>query len=364
MAWVRYDDHFDTNPKVTGVVFEEPGALSLHLLANTWTAKQKWPGYVPAHQPATLLCDRELGARWAAALVRFGLWHERGSECADCAEDYAHLPDDTAGFVFHHAKEYRPPARDRLTPGTPPDLSEKRREAGRKGGRVSADRRKQGEPKQDQANQASASNGQAKPKQPAGRRKPDRPSPDEPPLFDESETPGPAETDVSCQASASSKPSNLLLAGVSPVPVPGTTSTSNEVEAGGAEPTVTQRAFGVARDWIRYRKDQGTPVVAKGKKVDPAVILRNLIEPFLEEGYTDIEVKRGLDAIGESIPSTSSLDRTLARLRREQQGSTPALPSSYEPRGTAPLANQQVVRESAEARKARGWLALPTGGVQ
>ncbi len=319
MAWVRYDDHFDTNPKVTGVVFDEPGALSLHLLANTWTSKQKWPGYVPSHQPATLLCDRELGARWAAALVRFGLWHERGSECADCAEDYAHLPADAAGFVFHHAKDYRPPARDRLTPGTPADLSEKRREAGRKGGRVSAERRKQDEAKQEQANQASASSGQAKPKQSSGRRMLAQPSTDEPALFEDGETPGPAETEVSCQASASSKSSNLLLAGVSPVPVPVNTSTSNEVEADGAEPTLTQRAFGVARDWIKYRQEQSTPIVAKGK-TDPAIILRKLIEPFLEKGYSDTEVKHGLKAVGESIPSTASLDRTLARLRNQQGG--------------------------------------------
>ncbi|MEV5211371.1 hypothetical protein AB0K35_28245 [Micromonospora sp. NPDC053740] len=322
MAWVRYDDHFDTNPKVTGVVFDEPGALSLHLLANTWTAKQKWPGYVPTHQPATLLCDRELGTRWAAALVRFGLWHERGNECADCAEDYAHLPADAAGFVFHHAKEYRPPARDRLTPGTPADLSEKRREAGRKGGRASADRRKQGEAKQEQANQASASSGQAKPTQSAGRRKPDRPSADEPPLFDDAETPGPAETEVSCQASASSKPSSLLLAGVSPVPVPGNTSTSYEVEAAASnEPTPTQRAFGVARDWVTYRREQGTPVIATGKGKEPEVHkLKNLIEPFLIKGYSDSEVKHGLIAVGESIPSTASLDRTLTRLRNQQNG--------------------------------------------
>lgn len=322
MAWVRYDDHFDTNPKVTGVVFEEPGALSLHLLANTWTAKQKWPGYVPAHQPATLLCDRELGARWAAALVRFGLWHERGNECADCAEDYAHLPESAAGYVFHHAKEYRAPARDRLTPGTPPDLSEKRREAGRKGGRVSADRRKQGEPKQGQANQASASSGQAKPKQPGSRRKSDQPGPDEPALFDEAETPGPAETDASCQASASSKPSNLLLAGVSPVPVPGTTSASNEAEPSPTDgPSIAQRAFGVARDWVTYRREQGTPVIATGKGKEPEVHkLRNLIEPFLTKGYSDTEIKRGLIAAGESIPSTGSLDRTLTRLRNQQNG--------------------------------------------
>ncbi|MER7331633.1 MULTISPECIES: hypothetical protein [unclassified Micromonospora] len=151
MAWVRYDDNFDTNPKVTAVVFEDPGALSLHVLANTWTNKQKkWKGYVPAHQPATLLCDRELGSRWATALVRWGLWHERSAMCAECAVEYADLPEDAAGYVFHNAKEYRAPARDRATPGTPAELSEKRRAAGRRGGQVSAAKRRQS--KQGEAN--------------------------------------------------------------------------------------------------------------------------------------------------------------------------------------------------------------------
>ncbi len=47
-------------------------------------------------------------------------------------------PPARAGPIIHNAKEYRAPARDRLTPGTAADLSEKRREAGRRGGLASA----------------------------------------------------------------------------------------------------------------------------------------------------------------------------------------------------------------------------------
>lgn len=316
MAWVRYDDSFHSNPKVTAVVTDDPGALSLHVLGNTWTNCQKRPGFIPAHQPAMLLCDREMGARWALVLVRHGLWHERGQECAECVEEYVDLPADAAGYVIHNAKEYRAPARDRVVAGTPPDLSEKRRAAGRKGGQASADRRKQDEAKQTQANQASGQANQAN----AGRRAPrqgeghaaDQPSP----LWDNDETPPPAKTSPEGQANGVSKSSNLLFAGVSPEPVPVTTSASSEAEAGDDEPTPMQRAFGLARGWVAIRKANNTPIVINGKGKDVGLVkLRNLIEPFLQEGYSDNEIKQAMTNIGEGIPSTAQMDRALTRLR-------------------------------------------------
>lgn len=322
MAWVRYDDTFYSNPKVTGVVHDDPGALSLHLLANTWTNGQKHPGFVPAHQPAVLLCDKQLGVRWAEVLVRAGLWHKRyEDECDECLAEYADLPPSSGGWVFHNAREYRAPARDRLSPGTPDDLSEKRRAAGRKGGRTTAARRKQDEAKQSQAKEATALAGQES----GGTRLPGQRSAekaaDGQPTLGDSETLGPAQTEFCWQASADSKSSNLLFAGVSPEPVPVNTSASNEAEPVGTEPTPTQRAFGVARGWIAYRKDQGTPVIASGRGKEPEVHkLKNLIEPFLVKGYSDSEVKHALTELGESIPSTSSLDRMLSRLRNQQSG--------------------------------------------
>lgn len=141
MAWVRYDDQFPTNPKVTAAIVEDPGSLGLHVLANTWSNAQKRPGYVPAHQPAALLADRGLAQKWASVLVHARLWEETSNLCAECREEYADLPTDAVGYVFHNAKEYRPPARDRTTPGTSAELSEKRRAAGRAGGRAAARRR-------------------------------------------------------------------------------------------------------------------------------------------------------------------------------------------------------------------------------
>jgi hypothetical protein len=174
MAWVRYDDHFHEHRKVGAVILDDPGALGLHLLANTWTNAQEYVGFVPIGQPSILLCDRGLGAKWAATLVNAGLWHERGKECDRCREIYADLPADFVGYVFHDSKDYRSPTRERQTPGTPAELSAKRQAAGRKGGRSTAARREHVQ----QDARANAANG-------------------------------------------ASKTSNLVLAGVSPVPVPG-----------------------------------------------------------------------------------------------------------------------------------------------
>jgi hypothetical protein len=89
------------------------------------------------------VCDRTAGARWAELLTKYDLFHRRDevAQCAACAEEYADLPEDLEGYVFHNSKEYRAPERDRTTPGTDADLSAKRRASGSRGGKASAARR-------------------------------------------------------------------------------------------------------------------------------------------------------------------------------------------------------------------------------
>jgi len=147
MAWVRYDDQFYGHPKVTAVALEDVGAIGLHVLANTWTnAQRQHQGYVPPHQPAALVYDREKAQRYAALLVKHGLWHEVGrlGECAECALEYAGLPFDE-GWVFHNAREYRAAGSRGVSGGlshVSEELSAKRRAAGRKGGLRSAELRR------------------------------------------------------------------------------------------------------------------------------------------------------------------------------------------------------------------------------
>lgn len=235
MAWVRYDDQFPYNPKVTAVIAEDPGALGLHVLANTWTNGQKRKGHIPAHQPGILVCDKTQGRAWADLLVKHGLWHRLDDLCPACKDEYAELSPDLDGFVFHNASEYRAPGRDRVTPGTSQELSEKRRAAGRKGGQASARKRdeakqKQANPATGQANEANgeqipsgASEGHAAASQRLGEAAADGARESRP-----AETPDAGQAN---QANRVSKDSNLLLGGVSPVPVPVSIDASNEASA-------------------------------------------------------------------------------------------------------------------------------------
>lgn len=93
MAWVRYDDRFSNHEKVLAVRAKDPGALALHLLANTWTSSTKTPGWIPAHAPSQLVGTK--GKKWAALLVAVNLW-EVGT-----------LGDET-GWWVHDFDTYNP----------------------------------------------------------------------------------------------------------------------------------------------------------------------------------------------------------------------------------------------------------------
>lgn len=298
MAWVRYDDQFHAHPKVTAVIAENPAALALHVLANTWTNGQKRTGFIPKHQPGVLVCDRSQGAEWAEVLVRHGLWHETGSDCSDCQEEYADLPEGAVGFVIHNAKEYRAPARDRLTPGTAADLSEKRREAGRRGGLASAAKRNRtntSTSKQNEANRQASEAEQAKPETTAAKRPAVAAASEGATMQVDEVIERPAETQQTAQASQAngvSKTSNLLLAGVSPEPVPEPLFASSEAKvppsAGAAQPhpdaEVTART--ILGEWIDrcQSRPPGQVIGQIGKHV----------KTMLNEGIHPDDIRRGL----------------------------------------------------------------------
>lgn len=72
MGWVRYNDDFHDDPKVAAIMDGCPEALALHLLASTWTARNRRQGFVPAVLTRRLVGPN--GDAWAAALVAAGLW--------------------------------------------------------------------------------------------------------------------------------------------------------------------------------------------------------------------------------------------------------------------------------------------------
>lgn len=243
MAWVRYDDQLNFNAKVTAALLEDPGVMSLHLMGNTWTsAQKKSPGYIPATQVGALVFDRSCGDKWADILVRNNLWHVRGQECDRCREAYSSAPT-APGFVVHDLEDYKPPARERQTAGTPAELSAKRREAGRRGGLASAS--KQAARANADSKTASAQANQAKSKQDPptseGGSEPDLSIDGDGALLpiesivNRDEVGHSEQTDKQTAranaANGASKASNTSSNSVSPVPVPEKNVASNEATA-------------------------------------------------------------------------------------------------------------------------------------
>jgi len=123
------------------------------------------------------------------------------------------------------------------------------------------------------------------------------------------------------------------------------------------EPSDSDRAFGLARYWLKTRESQGAPVVSSNR-ADPIIKLKKLIEPFVENHYDDDEIKAALGQLGESIPTTSALDRVLSRNRAGTQGRQNGSPSGHssaialrdgQPRvSTATLRMQQALDVAAQ----------------
>lgn len=137
MSWVRYDDGFHDHLKVMEARDRDPGSLALHLLANTWSARSKRPGFVPAVVPRQLVGAK--AKRWADILVESGLWHAV-----------------EGGWEFHDWADYAAPGKYRTVPGTPEEISAKRAAAGRRGGKATQ-ARKQKVKQTGEQNEASAS---------------------------------------------------------------------------------------------------------------------------------------------------------------------------------------------------------------
>jgi hypothetical protein len=89
-----------------------------------------------------------------------------------------------------------------------------------------------------------------------------------------------------------------------------------EAPPGPREPTVNDMAMGIARGWVAKRLDDKCPVVMTGKGADPVMALRKLLLPYLESGYTELEIKHALPWTDTGIPNQSLLESGLAAVRR------------------------------------------------
>lgn len=112
------------------------------------------------------------------------------------------------------------------------------------------------------------------------------------------------------------------------------------------EPTVRDRAFGIARDWIQHRTDAGTPPVMRGG--NPLHAIAKLVEPALEAGYSDLEVKHALALTDTSLPTAQQFERALAAVRNGVR----AHPTR--PGRTVSSVNEKWDRFAAQQRAASG----------
>ncbi len=307
MSWVRYDDGFDCNPKVTAVIADNPAAIALHLLARTWTARQKRPGYVPLHQPGVLVASKPLGEDWAAILVKHELWHLPPLMCAVCLEATTGWPAEFGGFVIHEWWKYDAPTRERTTPGTPSALSEKRREAGRAGGLKSGQtRRSKQNVRANEANDVTKNGSNLGRPSEANEANPEANSEANghsagfaTDFASFASTPETA-SDLRFEANGATKRSTMPANGVTPVPVPVTTDTPNGVSVAdkprrheATEPLAGMPSSLPPTETARAQEITRAYAAAEPMCKFPAVlgIVRKAIQ---SKRYTDDEIRDGL----------------------------------------------------------------------
>ncbi len=94
------------------------------------------------------------------------------------------------------------------------------------------------------------------------------------------------------------------------------------VEPPNPEQTAIGIAFRIARDWVEYRKEKvNKPVVAASGK--PVAAVQSLVLQFVKADYTEDELKRALNGIGEGLPSKGQMQRALDTIRdRKIPGAT------------------------------------------
>ncbi|AOT24579.1 hypothetical protein E6_50 [Propionibacterium phage E6] len=111
MAWFKVDDQFWSHPKVIRC---SDKAIALWVRAGSWSSQQLTNGEVPVEALAMFKANRQT----AEELVGTGLWKRNGT-----------------GFQFHDWSTYQPAGSE------VEELRIKRAEAGRRGGKKSAQTR-------------------------------------------------------------------------------------------------------------------------------------------------------------------------------------------------------------------------------
>lgn len=111
MPWVRFDDQFPINRKVTRL---SDAAFRLHVSAVFWCARNLTDGVVPEEDLDDVSARVRTPGRFVPELLDRGLWHEVGTECSspNCPADpnNAVTAPVTAdkGWIIHDYLDYQP----------------------------------------------------------------------------------------------------------------------------------------------------------------------------------------------------------------------------------------------------------------
>jgi hypothetical protein len=114
MPWVKLDDGFAENEKVTGLTDR---GFRLHVTALCYCGRNLTDGYVSARTLRILaaILSWANAKRWAVELAATGMW----------------IPDEDGGYQIHDFHEYNPTSDEVKVKRA--EISAKRREAGKKG---------------------------------------------------------------------------------------------------------------------------------------------------------------------------------------------------------------------------------------
>lgn len=121
MPWVRFDDTFSVHRKVEGL---SDAAFRLHVSAVFWCARNLTDGFVPEEDLELVTARVRSPERFAAELVRRGLWHRAeavtrngdvdvtrnalvGDHETGCGSEDCPVPEGP-GWVIHDYLEFQP----------------------------------------------------------------------------------------------------------------------------------------------------------------------------------------------------------------------------------------------------------------
>ncbi len=112
MPWVRFDDQYPINRKVSRL---SDAAYRLHSSAIFWSGRNLTDGFVPEEDLEDVCARVRTPERFAAEIVGRGLWHPAGERCDSdqCPANVDNAVDNsrntvTNGWLIHDYFEYQP----------------------------------------------------------------------------------------------------------------------------------------------------------------------------------------------------------------------------------------------------------------